>query len=286
MADIDPKTNPYRADLAAEYLRGTVDAQRYAPAIPMVVTAGSAPLRRSPQPTSPLDTELQFGERVEVYEDKNGWSWLQSMTDGYVGYAPSASLGESPAAETHSLTALRSYLFPEPDLKTVPRAMLSMTAALTVRDQSGDYCALEGGGWVYARHLAPAGTFERDPVAVAQRFLGTTYLWGGKTSVGLDCSALVQLSLARCGLSAPRDTGMQETVIGKPVEFSGDESVLERGDLVHWPGHVGIWIDADQFIHANATDMMVALAPLRDVSAYITDATGDAVRSVRRPFLP
>ena len=286
MADIDPRINPYRPDRAAAYLEGRVTATAFVSPVAKAVVVGSAPLRRRPQADAPLDTELQFGERVEVYEDKDGWSWLQSMTDGYVGYTPSATLGDRPAAPTHALTALRNYLFPEPDLKTPPRTMLSMTAAVTVQAQRDGYCALEGGGWVYARHLVPAQQFETDPVAVAQRFLGTPYLWGGKSSIGLDCSALVQLSLARCGVSAPRDTGMQETAIGNPVAFTGNEDVLARGDLVYWPGHVGIWIDTDRFIHANATDMTVAIAPLRDVAASIKEATGDMIRAVRRPALP
>ena len=108
MADIDPRTNPYRADRAAAYLQGRVTATEFVSPVAKAVVAGSAPLRRRPQTDAPLDTELQFGERVEVYEDKDGWSWLQSMTDGYVGYTPSAALGDRPPAPTHALAALRS----------------------------------------------------------------------------------------------------------------------------------------------------------------------------------
>ena len=286
MADIDPRTNPYRADLAAAYLLGHVAAAKFVLPVKKTVIAGNTPLRRNPQDNAPLDTELQFGERVEIYEEKKGWSWVQSMTDGYVGYTRSAMLGDNPAAQTHTLNVLRSYLFLEPDLKAPSRTLLSMTAALTILEKTNSYCALEGGGWVYARHLVSIKDFETDLVTVAHRFLGTPYLWGGKSSIGLDCSALVQLSLARCGLSVPRDTSMQETAIGKPVGFKGDESILERGDLIYWPGHVGIWIDGDRFIHANATDMIVKIVPLRDAAASIEDTTGDKIRSVRRPVLP
>lgn len=285
MVELDPRTNPFRADLAADHLRETVSVDRYVPAVRKSVILGCTPLRRTPSHSAPLDTELLLGEPVGVYEDKDGWSWVQAETDHYVGYTQSAALGDAPARPTHTLSALRSYIFPEPDLKKPPLDLISMTAALAICGQSGGYSELAGGGWIYSKHLAPLTQIESDPAAVAQRFLGTPYLWGGKTSIGLDCSGLVQVSLARCGLAVPRDTGMQENAIGDAVHFAGDESVLQRGDLVYWPGHVGIWIDRDRFIHANATDMMVAIAPLRDVAAHIERMTGDPIRSVRRPRL-
>jgi len=285
MTGLDPRTHPFRDDIAAETLRDTVSAERYVSATRKRVVPGSAPLRRAPRDTAPLDTELLSGELVDVYEDKDGWSWLQAVTDDYVGYARSAFLGAPVGPPTHILAALRSYVFPIPDLKVPPIDMLSMNSALNVCGQDGAYSELTGGGWVYSRHLAPVGDFEPDHTATASRFLGTPYLWGGKTSIGLDCSGLIQLSLARCGLAVPRDTDMQETAIGEPVAFNGDEAVLERGDLVYWPGHIGIWIDPGRFVHANATDMMVAIAPLHEVAAHIEKATGDKVRTVRRPVL-
>ena len=285
MTGLDPRIHPIRDDIAADHLRDTVSAERYVSATRKMVVPGSVPLRRAPRDTAPLDTELLSGEAVDVYEDKDGWSWLQAVTDGYVGYSPSALLGALLGPPTHSVAVLRTYMFPIPELKAPPIDMLSMNVALNVCGQNGAFDELSGGGWVYSRHLAPAGIFEADHAAVAVRFLDTPYLWGGKTSVGLDCSGLIQLSLARCGLSVSRDTDMQETSIGEPVDFYGDESVLARGDLVFWPGHAGIWIDADQFVHANATDMMVAIAPLSELAAYIEEATGDAIRTVRRPVL-
>ena len=132
-------------------------------------------------------------------------------------------------------------------------------------------------------HLAPLGDYESDHAAVALRFLGAPYLWGGKTSIGLDCSGLIQLSLGRCGRDVARDSDMQAASIGEAVEYSGDEAVLKRGDLVFWRGHAGIWIDPARFVHANATDMMVAVAPLAEIAARIETTSGETVSTVRRP---
>lgn len=283
MAKPDPRIHPYRVDLAAEHLRDVVAVDCYVTGTSKTVSAGSVSLRRKPQSDAAQDTELLFGETVTVYEEKNGWSWLQAKVDGYVGYAPTEALQEKLGDVTHHVAALRSYLFPEPDLKIPPIALLSMNSAVRVIEQDGAYCAIEGGGWLYTRHLAAIGDFETDHAEVAQRFLGAPYYWGGKTSVGLDCSGLIQMALARCGQPVPRDSDMQENSIGVAVQFDGDQSVLQSGDLIYWPGHAGIWIDPDRFIHANATDMMVAIASLKHVAAYIKEATGDEIRSVRRP---
>ena len=278
----DPRITPYRSDLAAEHLRGHVDAARYVRGTNRAVLSGYAPLRRRPAATAALDTELLFGETVTVYDETEGWCWLQAERDGYVGYAPSDTIGDDPGPATHTLAALRSYLYPEPDLKAPPLDLMSITASVRVTGRSGAFSEIAGGGWIFSRHLAPADEYERDHAAVALRFLGTPYLWGGRTSIGLDCSGLIQLARARCGLAAPRDTDMQETAVGAPVAFDGDESVLVRGDLVYWSGHAGIWIDADRFVHANATDMMAAVAPLRDVATFIEKELGEKIRSVRR----
>ncbi len=283
MTALDPRINPYRADLAAARLRGQVSAARFVSGTQKAVLKGSTPLRRTPEINAALDTELLFGELVTVYEERAGWAWLQSETDDYVGYTESVALGDPPGPATHSLAVLRSYVFPEPDLKIPPLDLLSMGASVVVVGEDGAYSQMASGGWVYSRHLAKLDDVEADHVEIALRFMGTPYLWGGKTSIGLDCSGLIQVALARCGQAVPRDTDMQEAAIGAAITYTGDNAELQRGDLVFWPGHAGIWIDANRFVHANATDMMVAVAPLSHVAAYIEDATGDRISSVRRP---
>ena len=280
---LDRRIHPFRPDLAAEHLRGRIDAPRYAPGVERTVVRGIAALRRAPAPDAPLDSELLFGETVTVYDEADGWAWARNATDGYVGYAASDALGPRAAPATHRLSALRSYLYSEPDLKAPTRDLLSLCAMVRVVERHGAFCRLAGGGWVHCGHLAPVGEFARDPVCVALRFLGTPYLWGGRTSIGLDCSALIQLALASCGRAAPRDSDLQAESIGAAIAFNGDEATLRRGDLVYWPGHAGLWIDQNCFLHANATDMMVAIAPLATVAAHIKAAEGNAIVAVRRP---
>jgi cell wall-associated NlpC family hydrolase len=276
----DPRTNAYRPDLAAEHLRGTVEAERYAAGERRQVASSVLPVRREPRFDAPLDTEVLHGETVTVYEEREGWAWVQLDHDGYVGYVPSAGLVADITAPSHRVSALRTYVFPEPDSKTPPLAMLSLNARIAVAEPAGRYLRLETGGFVYARHAVLAGETADDFVAVAQSFLGTPYLWGGRTSVGLDCSGLVQLAAAAAGHAVPRDADMQAEEAGQPVDWQ-QGAALERGDLVFWEGHVGIMTSADEFLHANAYHMAVELEPFRDARERIK-AAGFEVTGVRR----
>jgi cell wall-associated NlpC family hydrolase len=130
-----------------------------------------------------------------------------------------------------------------------------------------------------SRHLGPVATREGDFVAVAERFVGVPYLWGGKTSFGLDCSGLVQLALASCGMECPRDSDMQERALGTAI--ASDVSDLHRGDLMFWNGHVAILCDAGTLVHANGFHMAVATEPVADAITRIR-ASGSEVTSVKR----
>jgi cell wall-associated NlpC family hydrolase len=122
---------------------------------------------------------------------------------------------------------------------------------------------------------------ESDFVAVAERFLRTPYLWGGKSSLGLDCSGLVQLALGACGIACPRDTDMQEKALGSALAPPPDLAQLRRGDLVFWKGHVAIVRDAATFVHANGHAMAVTFEPIAPAIERIRSEIGE-VTSVRR----
>lgn len=282
MPPYDRRLHAYRADLADERLRGHVEAERFVTGKPYHVTADALSLRAAASPMAAQDSELLFGESVAVFEVAEGWAWLQNEADGYVGYAVAAGLSPGPAEPTHRVAALRTYLYHAPDLKAPAAGLLSMNAAISSVADDGPFAKLADGRWIWAAHLAPNDAFEAEHGTVALRFAGTPYLWGGRTSVGLDCSALVQMALARCGVAAPRDTDMQ-AALGAAVPYDGDQAALRRGDLVFWPGHVGIWLDPDRLVHANAGYMTTVVEPLAEAERRIRAATGDAVSAVRRP---
>jgi cell wall-associated NlpC family hydrolase len=243
------------------------------------VAEPQAPLRHAPFPDAPLDTEALKGERVAVYETEEGWAHSRLETDGYVGYLPANALREAGPPPTHKVTALRTLVFPGPSIKLPPLEALPMGSRLAIARVEGALAVTASGGYLPARHLSPIDAMETDFVAVAERFLGAPYLWGGKTSLGLDCSGLVQVALAACGVPCPRDSHMQEAVVGAALPLDLDK--LKRGDLVFWKGHVAIARDAATLIHANAFHMEVAIEPVTEAVARIR-AAGIEVSSVRR----
>jgi cell wall-associated NlpC family hydrolase len=275
----DPRINAYRGDLAAEQMRGLVEAERYVKGDLRQVSLPVVPLRHESRFDATLDTELLLGETVTVYDESEGWAWAQSIRDGYVGYVPSEGLSFKIIEPTHRIAVLRTYVYPEPDGKTPPLSLLSLNALITVTQRRGKFHALAGGGYIFAGHAVPIGDNARDFVAVAESFLGTPYLWGGRTSVGLDCSGLVQLSLEAAGHPAPRDADMQAGELGHAIDLRKDK--LRRGDLVFWDGHVGIMTSEKDFLHANAFHMAVEAEPFARARRRIKDV-GYEVTCVRR----
>ncbi len=280
-ASFDPRLTAARADLAAEHLRGLVDAPRYAEGQGMRIVAASAPLRRSPQVDAPLETEALFGESVTVYDESEDWAWAQLERDHYVGYLPSAALG-APSAPTHRVAALRTHAYPGPAIKLPPRMALSLGAQLTIVRQDGDFAVSDDGLYLWSRGLAELGANEPDWVAVAERFIETPYLWGGRTSEGIDCSGLVQTALTAGGIASPRDSDMQEAMLGEPIAIDDPAASLACGDLVFWKGHVGIMRNPVALLHANGWHMKAVSEPLTVARERIAANGGGKVTSVRR----
>jgi cell wall-associated NlpC family hydrolase len=277
----DPRVTPLRPDLAAKYLEGKVEADSFVEGEEFEVMDGIAPVRREPFSGAALDTQALKGERVTIYDrTSEGWAWGQLHGDGYVGWLPDLALYRPGPAVTHKVTALRTFAFPGPSIKLPPVDTLPMGARIAVVKFHEAFAVTSEGHCIPKSHVAAMEFVETDFVAVAERFVGTPYLWGGKSSLGIDCSGLVQIALAAAGTGCPRDSDMQESGLGRALSDE-DMRHLQRGDLVFWKGHVAIVRDADTIVHANAHHMATAIENTKDAIARIA-AAGSAVTSIKR----
>jgi cell wall-associated NlpC family hydrolase len=277
----DPRLTPARPDLAAKYLEGKVKAARFVTGEEFEIADGLAPLREGPSSDALLVSQALKGERVTIYDrNSEGFAWGQLNSDGYVGWLPDRALTKPGAAPTHKVTALRTFAFPGPSIKLPPIETLSMGAMLTVTREDGAFAVTREGWYLPRLHVGQIDEMAADFVAVAERFVGTPYLWGGKSSLGIDCSGLVQVALNAAGTGCPRDSDIQQDGLGRalsPAEYKH----LQRGDLIFWKGHVAIARDADTIVHANAHHMATSIENTREAIARIK-AAGNEIAAIKR----
>lgn len=278
MTPPDPRITAARPDLALADLQGLVRAPRYVEATLARVIRPTVSLRASADDGAAQVDQLLFGELFDKGDDVGGLAWGRAHRDGYVGYLEADALSWEIPTPTHRVGVLRTFAFETASIKAPAVGCLSLNALVAVVDETDQLVRVADLGWITRRHLTPIGSFTTDPAGVAEMFVGAPYLWGGRDSLGLDCSGLVQQSLYACGRACPRDSD-QQMALGVEAQASA----LRRGDLVFWAGHVGMMLDGERLIHANGHHMAVAIEPLASAVERIAATEGRRPIGFRRP---
>ena len=262
-----------RPDLAASALAEAApdSACRRQPVLKRIV-AGTAAIYNDPSTAGPAADEALFGEYVLVMEERGGWAWGQLTSDAYVGYLDARTLAPATSRPTHRVSHLFTHLLAGPDIQSAMIALLPFGACVTVVDHSDDgrYARIaERDAWIATQHIRPLNEAVDSPLAVARRYLGAPYRWGGRTAAGIDCSGLVQMAFLFTNLPLPRDSDLQLAAMQGPLGIRVAPGAARCGDLVFFPAHVGIMVDGAHVLHANATHMMVTIDPLEDVLSWL-----------------
>jgi cell wall-associated NlpC family hydrolase len=281
---LEPRFTLARPDVAEAALEGSVAAERFVTPKKRTIAVPLADLKREPQPSARLLTQALMGETAEVVAEKNGWAFARLLADGYVGYLRSEALSPHFPAPTHRVAVPLSHIYAKPDLKTAGPVALPFLARIAAGGAGAlnGFVEAKGQGWVFAKHLKPLAETISDPVETALSFLHAPYLWGGRSALGLDCSALVQLALQAAGIACPRDTDRQREMLGTWVPKDAKPAECRRGDLVFFPGHVGILIDETRIVHANATRMKVSIDAVETVASWLRGKVAEPILGVRR----
>lgn len=267
----DRRLTPANARVAALHLAGKVEAATYSAGTQMQITQPVVDLCAAPG--GARDRQLLLGAAVTVFEVHDRWGFLQAA-DGYVGYVPEGVL-TAPVAPTHFVCTPAIHAYAGEDFKSNDLLHLPFGARVTVRDERRKFFETDH-GFVPKRHLREIDRPFADPVTIAQMHFGVPYLWGGNSTLGIDCSGLIAASLTACGIDCPADSDMQRDGLGVAVT-----DAYQRGDLVFWKGHVGMMVDAETMIHANAHHMATRYEPI-DAAITRIAAQGDGDVLVRK----
>ena len=274
---MDRRLTPANGHVAALHLKGQVEADVFTAGDP--ATIGQVVVDLCATPAGKRDRQLLMGMAVTVYDRRDGWAFVQSKRDGYVGYVRESALSV-PTVTTHRIATPATHAYATESFKAQDLLHLPFGAEVVVIDERHKFFETPQ-GFIPKKHLRPIGQVFSDPATVAQLFFGVPYLWGGNSSRGIDCSGLVQAAYHACGHICPGDSDMQRDGLGAAL---AEDAPLQRGDLIFWKGHVAMMVDGETMIHANAHHMAVVYEGLVQATIRIK-AQGDGDVLARRRVL-
>ena len=272
---MDPRVTPANETVACSTLKGKikhanfVEAKNYQVNVPFVDLLGS--------PDGKRNRQLIYGSKVKYFGAAKGWAFIQNTYDNYVGYVPESTIA-SETQKTHIVTAPLAHVFMEPNIKSKNIEILPLAARVSGEMIGNGFLETEL-GWISVSQLKRKTELSKDPVEVSKLLQNAPYLWGGNTTLGIDCSGLIQISLLLCGIDCPGDSDQQMNTLGQNIDIG---SPRKKGDIIFWKGHVAWALNERQILHANAYHMATVIEEANEAIERIKKQDNNSVIAHKR----
>ena len=272
---MDPRLTPANETVACSTLKGKikhanfVEAKNYQVNVPFVDLLGS--------PDGKRNRQLIYGSKVKYFSAAKGWAFIQNTYDNYVGYVPESTIA-SETQKTHIVTAPLAHVFMEPNIKSKNIEILPLAARVSGEVIENGFLETEL-GWISVSQLKRKTELSKDPVEVSKLLQNAPYLWGGNTTLGIDCSGLIQISLLLCGIDCPGDSDQQMNTLGQNIDIG---SPRKKGDILFWKGHVAWALNERQILHANAYHMATVIEEANEAIERIKKQDNNSVIAHKR----
>jgi len=209
-----------------------------------------------PSSKSEITSQILYGEKFKILYRKNNWVKIKTSFDNYVGFIKNTKFNQN-FRPTNKIYKLRSKIFKKIKNKFIPtNNFLYFASSISIKKKSNNYFEFEKNKWIKIIDTKKIDHYEINFIRILKLFLGCKYLWGGKTSKGIDCSALIQIYFYYNRVFFPRDSKDQIKFCKKKVNKK-----FSKGDIIFWKGHVGMCLNQSKFIHAYGPKKKVLIMP-------------------------
>jgi cell wall-associated NlpC family hydrolase len=209
-----------------------------------------------PSSISEVSSQILYGEKFKILSKKKNWIKIKTSFDNYIGYIKKKKFNQN-FKPTNKVYKLQTKIFRKTNNKFIPtNNFLYFASAISIKNQNKKFIEFEKNKWIKRNDIKVINHFENNFVKILKLFLNCKYLWGGKTSKGIDCSALIQIYFYYNRVFFPRDSKDQIKFCKKKKNKK-----FSTGDIIFWKGHVGMCINKSKFIHAYGPKKKVLIMP-------------------------
>jgi cell wall-associated NlpC family hydrolase len=272
---MDPRLTPANAIVACSTLKGKIKHSNFVEGKNYQINVPSVDLLGAPE--GKRNRQLIYGSKVKYFDEADGWAFIQNVYDNYVGYVPKNTI-VSKTTKTHIVSVPLAHVFLEPNIKSKNVEMLPLAAKVSGQIVENGFLETEL-GWISVSQLKRKTELPKDPVEVSKLLQNAPYLWGGNTTLGIDCSGLIQISLLLCGIDCPGDSDQQMNTLGQNIDIG---SPRKKGDIIFWKGHVAWALNERQILHANAYHMATVIEEANEAIERIKKQDNNSVIAHKR----